>query len=141
MTTSKKNELIAEFMGAQIYDVTTDRDEEYDLFTCSAMSDIFAHIDSEDVHEQHYFSPSEMKFDTSWDWLMPVVEKINNTKDKWGNHFDFSIGNGYVWVDPYIGDRIFFSGNEIGHRQEPMIAKVYRGVVAFIQWYETYCKK
>jgi len=42
------------------------------------------------------------------------------------------IGNGYVWVDPHIGDRIFFSGNTSEDMEEPMISKVYRGVLAFI---------
>ena len=77
----------------------------------------------------------ELKFHSSWDWLMPVVEKINNTTDEFGNEMDFQIGNGFVWVDPPIGNRIYFSGNEIDHKKEPMIDKVYKAVVEFMQWY------
>ena len=75
----------------------------------------------------------ELAYYTSWDWLMPVVEKINRLTDDWGNTNDFTIGNGYVWVDPHIGDRIFFSGNNPEDKEEPMRSKVYRGVLAFIK--------
>ena len=74
-------------------------------------------------------------YHTSWDWLMPVVERINLTADEWGNTNDLTIGNGYVWVDPHIGDRIFFSGNNPEDKKEPMISKVYRGAVKFIEQY------
>ena len=77
----------------------------------------------------------ELHFHTSWDWLMPVVEKINNTTDEFGNEMDFQIGNGFVWVDHPIGNRIYFSGNEIDHKKEPMIDKVYKAVVEFIKEY------
>lgn len=96
------------------------------------------------VHEQDWecfdekkeilITPIEMKYHTSWDWLMPVVERINTTpSDNYGNHYSFQIGNGFVWVDPHMGSRIFFSGNDIDHKDEPMISKVYRGVVEFIK--------
>ena len=83
--------------------------------------------------ERYYYADDEgMEFHTSWDWLMPVVEKINDLTDDWGNTNDFTIGNRFVWVDPHIGDRIFFSGNNPEDKKEPMISKVYRGVLAFI---------
>jgi hypothetical protein len=81
------------------------------------------------------FHIDEMLYDTSWDWLMPVVEKINDLTDDWGNTNDFTIGNRFVWVDPHIGDRIFFSGNNPEDKKEPMISKVYRGAVKFIEQY------
>ena len=85
------------------------------------------------IHNSGDWIPQErLQFNTSWDWLMPVVEKINLTTDEWGNTNDLTIGNGYVWVDPHIGDRIFFSGNNPEDKEEPMISKVYRGVLAFI---------
>ena len=75
----------------------------------------------------------ELRYHTSWDWLMPVVEKINDLTDDWGNTNEFTIGNRFVWVDPHIGDRIFFSGNNPEDKKEPMISKVYRGAVKFIE--------
>ena len=77
----------------------------------------------------------EFKFHTSWDWLMPVVEKINdmNRDDTFGFKVDFTIGNRFVWVTPECGDSVFFSGNNPEDKKEPMISKVYRGVVRYIE--------
>ena len=55
MTTEEKNILIAEFMG--------------DDFMQNVIVPMLAH---------HYPSPEEMRFSDSWEWLMPVVEKIEN---------------------------------------------------------------
>ena len=50
-------------------------DNSYDLYSVSELSDVFAHIESDDLDAKHFFTPDEMKYHTSWDWLMPVVEK------------------------------------------------------------------
>jgi hypothetical protein len=117
----KENKLIAEFMG-----MANERhsDGRY-LFT----------TDIDELKGADTRFGEELYFHVSWDWLMPVVEKINNTTDEFGNEMDFQIGNGFVWVDHPIGNRIYFSGNEIDHKKEPMIDKVYKAVVEFIQWY------
>jgi len=105
------NKLIAEFMGLVVSD------------SANYTSELHTNVDV------------DLKYHTSWDWLMPVVEKINDLTDDWGNTNDFTIGNGFVWVDPHIGDRIFFSGNNPEDKKEPMISKVYRGAVKFIEQY------
>ena len=110
----KDNKLIAEFMG--------------DTLPLNTGMMGLSEADIQDLEN--------LKYHESWDWLMPVVERINNThSDNYGNHYSFQIGNGFVWVDPHMGSRIFFSGNDIDHKDEPMISKVYRGVVEFIKQY------
>ena len=64
------NNLIAEFMGA------INENGEYDLYSTPAMNHIFESVESDDDEARHYFIPEALKFDKSWDWLMPVVEKI-----------------------------------------------------------------
>jgi hypothetical protein len=59
------NELIAEFMG-----FTKD---SKDLYLIDDYS-----LRGEDEYQATYVS--EMKFNTSWDWLMPVTEKISDIK-------------------------------------------------------------
>jgi hypothetical protein len=54
MNTQENNKLIAEFMGL----VVSDR-ENY-------TSELHTNVDA------------DLKYNTSWDWLMPVVEKIEN---------------------------------------------------------------
>jgi len=118
----KENKLIAEFMG-----FTHEKNIGwYD-------NDMLMSQNVYDSQDGNCFD--ELLFHVSWDWLMPVVEKINNTTDEFGNEMDFQIGNGFVWVDHPIGNRIYFSGNEIDHKKEPMIDKVYKAVVEFIKEY------
>jgi len=118
MNTQENNQLIAEFMGMTYGDPNDD----------SVMIQM--------TPKGNEVVPIElMEYHTSWDWLMSVVEKINDLNDDWGNTNDFTIGNGFVWVDPHIGDRIFFSGNNPEDKKEPMISKVYRGAVKFIEQY------
>ena len=118
MNTQENNQLIAEFMGMTYGDPNDD----------SVMIQM--------TPKGNEVVPIElMEYHTSWDWLMSVVDKINDLNDDWGNTNDFTIGNGFVWVDPHIGDRIFFSGNNPEDKKEPMISKVYRGAVKFIEQY------
>ena len=113
----ESNKLIAEFMG-------------YDISTIASSGVEVVEFESKDTKVEN------LKYHESWDWLMPVVERINNThSDNYGNHYSFQIGNGFVWVDPHMGSRIFFSGNDVDHKDEPMISKVHRGVVEFIKEY------
>ena len=127
----KENKLIAEFM-----DFPTQRDAVDNGTIAYYVGESIMHTNNtNNQNDYDVFHPEDMQFHTSWDWLMPVVEKINNTTDEFGNEMDFQIGNGFVWVDHPIGNRIYFSGNEIDHKKEPMIDKVYKAVVEFIQWY------
>ena len=64
----KDNKLIAEFMGAvgtPKYNPT-----EWDVYITGCLD-----VDSDDENAQHFYTPDEMKYHTSWDWLMPVHKK------------------------------------------------------------------
>ena len=79
----KDNKLIAEFMGAN---PTKESTNVYAY-------DMYGIIDTieDGVNEQHFFLSSEMKFHSSWDWLMPVVKKCMRTgenTDYWDYIFD-----------------------------------------------------
>ena len=64
----ESNILIAEFMGAD--GAPKYNPESWDIY-------ITGHLDVDGDHEeaQHFYTPSEMKYHTSWDWLMPVVNE------------------------------------------------------------------
>jgi len=61
------NELIAEFMGVK--PLHMGGSVEYEIYG------ILDFIE-DGIDEQHFFLEEELKFHSSWDWLMPVVEKI-----------------------------------------------------------------
>ena len=67
MTTQESNKLIAEFMGWEKY-------EGYNYITAHYQS--YQSV-SNGLCETKVFSMTELKFHTSWDWLMPVTKKIN----------------------------------------------------------------
>lgn len=113
-----KNEAIAKFLELPRQDISN-----------GGGVYLYEHPDSGE-----YVLPDELEFEHSLNCIFMAVNKINNLTDEHGNPFNFTIGNGYVWIDQYIGDRIYFSGNDIGHRAEPMIDKIYRGVIKFIEW-------
>ncbi len=61
------NKLIAEFMGAK--PLVLGGSTEYEMY---GVLDCI----EDGENEKHYFIDDEMRFHESWDWLMPVVEKI-----------------------------------------------------------------
>ena len=103
----KDNKLIAEFMGAvgtPKYNPT-----EWDVYITECLD-----VDSDDENAQHFYTPDEMKYHTSWDWLMPVVSKI--TRDE--QYIDNDYREHLLDIVPY------------GH-----IEDTYDAVVEFIKQY------
>ncbi len=71
-----------------------------------------------------------MKFHSSWNWLMPVVEKIEGIKDDQGY-----LTKVKIWVNRC--DIVF--GNDVKHFPyklgETKIEATYTAVIEFIKWY------
>lgn len=119
-TIEEGNILIAEFLGCYKYPENS--------FDNVWSYEIYGHLDFVDdgEYEKHYYLPSEMKFHSSWDWLMPVVEKIE------GLGYDTEIvyrpdDGGHCF---YINDSPIFS-SQMGGKKEA----TYTVVVDFIEWY------
>ena len=108
-----QNKLIAEFMGMKPHHQDS---------SCMTRVD--------DTGSNEVVPVESMSYHTSWDWLMPVVQKISNMKEV---EVEFTIGDRFVWVTAEFGDSVFFSGNNPEDKKEPMISKVYRGVVSYIE--------
>lgn len=82
----------------------------------------------------------EIQFHTSWDWLMPVVEKINKDGSfKVRILFNANGTNGiygcYIdkveWVNNYLQDERISGYSNI----ENPIESVYKAIIKFINWY------
>ena len=114
------NRLIAEFM---------------DLVKVDSEEELFYYVEDRKISSRFYMeadveycSPEELPYHLSWDWLMPVVEKIE--QDTGWKLIMYS--NGCLWNK--CGDhpndiRRYFTGS----RQNA----VYEAVVWFIEWYNT----
>lgn len=111
------NELIAEFMGAKKVNQFA--------FCCSEFPDVF--IPSKNWDEtnnlKETFTPEEMLYSTSWDWLMPVVEKIGKL---WAEYPVIDWQN-----DRAVDEFMLVCGLPL----DTPIDKAYQAVVKFIKWY------
>lgn len=111
------NRLIAEFMGIELFG--KDKDFTEALLICSALDlNVNPLTHFEYIQEDVYLD--DMRFDSSWDWLIPVVEKIMSicfTEDQIETDEDLS-----SW---FYGIR----------DQIPEIHTTYSAVVEFIKWY------
>jgi hypothetical protein len=111
----EKNKLIAEFMGAEWHN--------------NFFKDVCI------------ISPSNIsyKFHTSWDWLMPVVEKIENTNlfPTTENAVNVTIGATlYCLIQDNYGEKF-----EIVGQGKTKLLSVYQAVVEFINFYNKNKKK
>jgi hypothetical protein len=120
METIENNKLIAEFMGCERYPIKGKEDgwivkRNIDLKVCGA----------------------SLQYGTSWDWLMPVVEKIEKESI-------YTIQTYYDEREDFIGweTNIFtlFPKDEICNflddsRFDSKIKATYKAVVEYIKWY------
>lgn len=81
-----------------------------------------------------YVHQSQLKYDTDWNCLMPVVDKIENIRMKQHeNSMEYNVmieQQRCIITSETQGEICYFVGN-IGGK----IAVVYDAVVSFIKWY------
>lgn len=107
----KNNKLIAEFMGWELEQTLKGK-------WVYAIRQNVLHLTKE-YEETNFYLPKELLYHKSWDWLMPVVDKIENL------HYGFEIIGNYVKV----------LGTPIYSTRKTKIQAVYNAVVEFIKWY------
>lgn len=109
MITEEKNRMIADFQGMQLGE---DGTMYYD--------------DAENLHPP---TPvNELKFHTSWGWLMPVVEKIESITG------GMLIGRMFCEIeyqDPIIREKHF----KIRIASGVKMNAIHEAIVQFIEWY------
>jgi|SRR6478736_7922342 len=108
----QNNKLIALFMGAE------------DMQTYLS----FKHIkhDSLPIKGQWYYMFTELQYDKSWDWLMPVVEKIEQLLP---DDSIITIEHKRCYI-PTIYNEITIEGNA-----DTKLRATYNAVIGFIRWY------
>jgi hypothetical protein len=85
----------------------------------------------DDVYEQ-------CKYHKSWDWLMPVVEKIGST-DLSGVDIHWGTGctDSFAWCDINWDNnkKSFHTSDNLNSDEQSLITAVWFAVVEFIKWY------
>jgi hypothetical protein len=126
-TILENNKLIAEFMGGK----NTARGYFIPYWCLVNMDSI--ELGKGKITEYH----------KSYDWLMPVVEKIESLKSPdgqcAGNYFCMILGNGISIELPNKEKDILICSTE--QKKLTKIEAVYLGVVKFIKWYNKNEKK
>jgi hypothetical protein len=115
----EENKMIAEFMGAKYYPKAS-------LFSFKKWSDAWV------FQRMLYigFSDNQLKFHSSWDWLMPVVEKIE--KEGYG----FTVTPWEIEIIDYKTGKEEIRASFINDEQSPKIDQYYSVVVDFIKFYK-----
>ncbi len=124
----ESNKLIAEFMGNPVRQYKEDEpinseygEQQYASFDCEMA-----------IINNKCFDLYSLQYHSSWDWLMPVVEKINTIAlDDFGEMNVMMAANeciiGEEYLHPIIEQRRDF--------KKPMIEMVWLAVIEFIKWY------
>jgi len=113
----KSNCLIAEFMGAKVIEKYSDH--------------ILLDFINKDLYpdDSRYHGSTLLKYHSSWDWLMPVVEKIEQD-----SRANICIWIKDCWIE-YYGVHDDPSTWDIKGKSK--IEAVYKAVVKFIKFYNT----
>jgi len=75
---------------------------------------------------------SELKFHYSWDWLMEVVEKIENIIFDEDNSYNVTIGSTNYCVIQDSNGEVYDSSHDNGKTK---LEAVYNACIEFIKWY------
>lgn len=82
--------------------------------------------------DESWYELEELSYNLSWDWLMPVVDKIENIVINEDNSFNVTIGSSiYCVIQDSKGEcyDMTYDG------EKSKILTTYKAVVEFIEWY------
>jgi len=109
----QENKLIAEFMGIQVID---------------------NEIDSPFRPNLNCFRKKELKYHSDWNWLIPVIEKIetlNNPTTPYNSSVSVNIYDNACEIS-YTG---YHSGTIVEINLGNKLKSTYEAVLKFIEWY------
>lgn len=123
------NKIIAKFMGATVtQSYSENKDYEQDGF-------LFYYPERSSPSIYRNMSSNSIKYHSSWDWLMPVVEKIH----KVGFYYKLTDWQFFICrYNDYSGVIAYDSKTDI---DEPEIYRVFKTVIQFITWYNNQNKQ
>lgn len=123
-TTLENNKMIAEFMGGKFIPAT-ERSIEGFQFDDKNLKGFFHTITGNGT-------TNPLRYDTSWDWLMPVVEKIEFTDN---GVYDVNILQDGTIITDWTEQKNIIEYTASFYDIPNKITGVYMAVVQFIQWY------
>ncbi len=117
MKENEGNRLIAEFMGATPCKDAWGQDamEHPDWYHEEWSNNIMGYF------ETHSYKFSDLKYHLSWDWLMPVIDKIEEL--------------GYIVT--IVGTNCYIDGDHVAFRSKTYdkLQSAFETVIEFAEWY------
>lgn len=135
--TIENNKLIAEFMGSKFindpYKANKDDVQLTDFWHWSKPENGWPRdMNIDTCHEMSTaFMIANFSYHKSWDWLMPVVEKIESL------NFRVDLTSGYIRITQ---DHIEILHRTIIHEDESKLQACYNSLSDFIKWFNTKSK-
>ena len=149
------NKLIAEFMGFKKCNCIRNENGRYYDYHLSDKFELIKEVKiciegehGTGLENQDICFIEDLKFHSSWDWLMPVIDKIESLdlrkngcdfpKVKFmGNYIEIFCYASYRSILCYWKDWMSINGNFHKHHNqcESKILAVFSAVVEFIKWY------
>lgn len=121
-TTEEKNRMIAEFMGYEF-------DGNVYKTPHTKWKWMSSPISQEGFDSTNELTINELDFHTSWDWLMPVVEKVSRFTDE---HVIMNVDSRHNRSECLL----YYEGRFLPHiSNAKLIDNTYTAVVKFIEWY------
>lgn len=128
-----ETEMILDFLGVEKVG------SKYDLYSHPQFNFLFDSVDSADDKAKHHLSVISMKFKTSWDWLMTVIEKINKiaTIARIDQCVYINKGDDWFSLNPEInGERVLcYEQMSISEGGRDPLTNHYNAAVEFIKWH------
>jgi hypothetical protein len=146
METVQGNKLIAEFMQRtfQAYNLNKSYDQRFETF--AECQDFIIENELEDYYPEIGWKLGMGKYNSSWDWLMPVVEKITAIHSISVTIESFTVENSDKMVGVCKIEKTFWPSHGVCEKELiiykkefvdklPVIQNVWERVTSFIQWY------
>ena len=145
MKATEENKLIAEFMGinnlsTQSISIFDEPNLKYFRKTSYEIDGLcpYCHNDVSHGHNSRCYKLDDQKihYHSSWDWLMPVIEKINyGLEMPNGDYFQVSIGKHKTSIFRKDKQAVPYLSEEICSGGGTMIENTFYAVIEFIKWY------
>lgn len=117
LTINQKNELIARYMEIEM---------DEDKFLAFGWDRIY-------LYNGEWKPARKLKYHLSWDWLMPVIEKIEQIES---GRFGWCIDPFDIVITDYCNDEKEIINIVRDRPDSKLISDCYEAVISFIQWYK-----
>ena len=89
------------------------------------------------VIDNEVIKDNDLKYHSSWDWLMPVVEKIASLDWVWINIIPCALGKFSKESNCYIETGVSSITFSVSKTNMNLLQAIYEAVVEFIKFYNT----